>query len=204
MKRGVAEPYARTILAAIHPEQPVLAQLEWGDQQVRQSGGKILNPAGFFVSLVSGNVMPPPNFETAAQRNEREVKLRAEEEARRAQQDLETEYEWYRAQEIDRYVKSLDPGEVDVVRQARRQENQGRYQNQWLIDDFTERDTRRELGKRAPLMTLEEFKTNRDRQPELPLKPVAEPVVSDDFGLEPDVLPIRPPSQNQPPKSQRR
>jgi hypothetical protein len=190
MKRGVAEPYARTILAAIHPEQPVLAQLEWGDQQVRQSGGKILNPAGFFVSLVSGNVMPPPNFETAAQRNEREVKLRAEEEARRAQQDLETEYEWYCAQEIDRYVKSLDSGEVDMVRQARRQENQGRYQNQWLIDDFTERETRRELGKRAPLMTLEEFKINRDRQPELPLKPVAEPVASDDFGLEPDVMPI--------------
>ncbi len=190
MKRGVAEPYARTILAAIHPEQPVLAQLEWGDQQVRQSSGKILNPAGFFVSLVSGNVMPPPNFETAAQRNVREAKLRAEEEAQRAQQDLETEYEWYRAQEIDRYVKSLDPGEVDVVRQARRQENQGRYQNQWLIDDFTERETRRELGKRAPLMTLEEFKTNRDRQPELPLKPVGEPVASDDFGLEPDVMPI--------------
>jgi hypothetical protein len=39
-------------------------------------------------------------------------------------------------------------------------------------------------------MTLEEFKTNRDRHPELPLKPVAEPVAFDGLGLEPDVLPI--------------
>ena len=40
MKRGVAETYARTILAAVNPTQPVLAQLEWGDLQVHQSGGR--------------------------------------------------------------------------------------------------------------------------------------------------------------------
>jgi len=190
MKRGVAEPYARTILAAINPEQPVLAQLEWGDQQVKQSGGKILNPAGFYVSLVSGNVMPPPTFETASQRNAREEKMRREEEARQAEQELETEYEWYRAQEIDRYIATLDPKEVAATIEVKRRENEEKYQGKFMIDSFSKQDARRELGKRAPLMTLEEFKASRDHHPELSLKPVAEPVVSDDFGLEPDVMPI--------------
>jgi hypothetical protein len=190
MKRGVAEPYARTILAAIHPRQPVLAQLEWGDQQVRQSGGKILNPAGFFMSLVSGNVMPPPNFETAVQRNAREAKLRAEEEAQRAQQDLETEYEWYRARQIDAYIASLDPNEVAAMIEAKRREYQEEYEGEFMIDSFSKHDAKRELGKRAPLMTMEEFKASRENSSAFSLKPVSEPVVSDDFGAEPDLMPI--------------
>jgi hypothetical protein len=190
MKRGVAEPYARTILAAIHPEQPVLAQLEWGDQQVRQSGGKILNPAGFYISLVSGNVMPPPTFETAADRQAREERMRAEESAQRRELEMETEYEWYRAQEIDRYIATLDPHEIAAVREARREENRGRYQDEWMINSFSEQETKRELGLRAPLITFEEFKANRDSNADLSLKPVAEPVVSDDSGLEPDILPV--------------
>jgi len=190
MKRGVAEPYARTVLAAINPEQPVLVQLEWGDQQVKQSGGKIMNPAGFYISLVSGNVMPPPTFETAADRQAREERMRAEESAQRRELEMETEYEWYRAQEIDRYIATLDPHEIAAVREARREENRGRYQDEWMINSFSEQETKRELGLRAPLMPFEEFKANRDSNADLSLKPVAEPVVSDDSGLEPDVLPV--------------
>jgi hypothetical protein len=47
------------------------------------------------------------------------------------------------------------------MREAKRQENQGKYQTPWMIDDLSGRDAKRELGKRAPLMTLEEFKTSR-------------------------------------------
>ena len=192
MKRGVAEPYARTILAAVNPEQPVLAQLEWGDQQVKLSGGKILNPAGFYVSLVSGNVMPPPNFETAAQRNAREEKMRREEEVRQAEQELETEYEWYRARQIDAYIASLDPNEVAAMIEAKRREYQEEYEDESMIDSFSKHDAKRELGKRAPLMTMEEFKASRENSSAFSLKPISEPIVSDDFGAapEPDVMPI--------------
>jgi len=72
VKRGVTEVHARKVLADVSPEQRVMAQREWEDFQVQQSGGRIMNPAGFYVSLVSGNVNPPANFKTARQRRARE------------------------------------------------------------------------------------------------------------------------------------
>jgi hypothetical protein len=58
------------------------------------------------------------------------------------------------AQEIDRYVKSLDPGgsRCAAVSQAA-----GEIPKPVVDRSLTERETRRELGKWAPLMTLEEF-----------------------------------------------
>jgi hypothetical protein len=178
-KRGVTEMHARRILADISPDQPVIAQLEWGDLQVQQSGGKILNPAGFYISLVSGNVTPPPSFETASQRKAREEADRQREEARQAQQELEVDYEWYRTQEINVYIAALDPSEVAAVVEAKRRENQQKYQTAWLIEESSQQEAKRELGKRAPLMTLEEFKARRENPPASFSEPTSEPLVSD-------------------------
>jgi hypothetical protein len=166
--------HARKILADVSPEQPVIAQLEWGDFQVQQSGGRIMNPAGFYVSLVSGNVNPPANFETASQRKAREEEARRREEVRRAEEELEIEYEWYRTQEIDRFIATLNPTEVAAVLEAKRRENEGKYQTIWMINDLSERDAKRELGKRAPLISLEEFKTSRRNPGAVLSKPVSE------------------------------
>jgi hypothetical protein len=200
-KRGVAETYARTILATVSPTQPVLAQLEWGDLQVKQSGGKIMNPAGFYISLVSGNVMPPPTFETAADRRLHEERMRVEEAAKLREQELETEYEWYRAQEIERYIATVDAAEVAAICEAKQEENQGRYQNQWLIDNVAKQETKRELELRVSLMTFEEFKASRLNPSLISLKPAEPPLVAATAGPEPDVMPVDtdiPPPATQP------
>ena len=175
MKRGVTENHARKILADVTPNQPVIAQLEWGDLQVKQSGGKILNPAGFYVSLVSGNVTPPQSFETAAEKKAREAKERQAEDERQAQEDLETEYYWYREREIDRYVASLDPAQVEAVFGAKRQAYREKHPNlsAEITDGFANREAKNELGKTAPLITIEEFKATLYQQIiAAPLKPV--------------------------------
>ena len=104
--------------------------------------------------------------------------MQREEEARQLEQELETEYQWYCTQAIDRYVAALDPQEVAAMREVRRKENEGKYQNQWLVDDFTERETKREFGKRVTLMTFEEFKITRANPADVSLKPVSEVVSS--------------------------
>jgi hypothetical protein len=174
-RRGIAEAHARKILADISPDQPVLTQLEWGDLQVQQSGGKITNPAGFYVSLVSGNVMPPPTFETQAQRKTREEREQRREEERRAEQELETEYDWYRETEIDRYIASLDPAGVAALLEAKRRDYRDKYKSlsAETNDRFAERETKFELGKRAPLQTIEEFKARRTQERSIS-KPVPE------------------------------
>jgi len=186
MKRGVTEVHARKILSEIHTDQPVIAQLEWGDLQVQRSGGKIANPGGFYISLVSGNVIPPPTFEASVQRKAREEAERRLEAERRERQELETEYEWYREGEIDRYIATLDPAEVASVLDAKRQENRERYQTPWMVDQFAEQDAKRELGKRAPLMTLEEFKMNRRPASDSFPKPVPEMPTAGIVAAEPE------------------
>jgi hypothetical protein len=175
IKRGVTENHARKILADVSPNQPVIAQLEWGDLQVKQSGGKILNPAGFFVSLVSGNVMPPQNFETSAEKQTREAKERQADDERQTQEDLEAEYYWYREREIDRYIATLDPATVEAMYGAKRQAYREKHPNlsAEITDGFANREAKSELGKTAPLLTIEQFKATLYQQIlATPMKPV--------------------------------
>jgi hypothetical protein len=71
-KRGISETDARAILANLPADQAILDQLEWGDFQISQSRGKITNPAGFYISLLQRNAIPPPTFETSAARSARQ------------------------------------------------------------------------------------------------------------------------------------
>jgi len=171
-RRGITEKKARDLLAHLKQGQDALAQLELGDQHIAKDPGKYTNPAGFYVHLVSENAPIPEGFETNARRIAREAAERREEEARRAQQELETEYEWYCDREVDRFIAALDPTEVATVLEAKRQENRNKYTTPWMIDQFAQQETRRELRKRAPLMTLEEFKAHRTQEPSLLLQPV--------------------------------
>lgn len=177
--RGVTENAARELLMNLTAGQEVLRQLEWGDSQIQQSRGKISNPAGFYISLVSGNVSPPPTFETSAQRTAREEEDRRRAEEHRKQEELETEYDWYCEREIDGYIAALDPAEVATVLDAKRQEMREKYKTPWMIDQFTQQETRRELGTRAPRMTIEEFKASREEGAGLSPKSVAEPLTAE-------------------------
>lgn len=201
LKRGVTDIHARKILTGISPAQPIIAQLEWGDLQVRKSGGKIANPAGFYVSLVSGNVTPPPNFETNAQRKIREEEDARRESEREAQQDLEAEYEWYRSDEIDHYIATLDPAEVSAVLEAKREFYRAKYQTEWMIEDFAKQDMKRELAKCAPLLTIEEFKVAQTNGSLSILKPVCDSPVGAPEGSELPVIQL-PEKSNGTPESE--
>jgi hypothetical protein len=194
-RRGITEKKTREILSHLKPGQDALAQLELGDQHIVKHPGKYTNPAGFYIHLVEQNTPVPEGFETNARRKAREEEKRRSDEERRAQQELETEYTWYRDNEIERFIGALDPAEVAAVREAKRQEMEAQHKSPWIIDSFTEHETRRELAKRAPLMTIEQFKASREQGSVLPSEPVAEPQIVEIVNGE---LALLIPSQRQP------
>ena len=71
---------------------------------VNKDPGKYTNPAGFYIHLVEENTPIPIGFETNSQRKAREETERRRDAERRAQQELEYDYEDYRNAEIDRYI----------------------------------------------------------------------------------------------------
>lgn len=160
-RRGITEKKARALLANLKPGQAVLAQLELGDHHIAKDPGKYTNPAGFYIHLVEENTPIPVGFETNSQRKAREDSERRREDERRAQQELESDYEDYRNEGIDRYIATLDPAEVAALQEAKVQEAKEKHQSPWIIESFAKHDVRRELARRAPLMTIEEFAARR-------------------------------------------
>jgi hypothetical protein len=185
-RRGITEKKTHDLLAHLKPGQDALAQLQLGDQHIAKDPGKYINPAGFYIHLVEENTPLPNGFETNAQRKAREEDERRRDEERRAQKELETEYEWYRDNEIERFICALDPAEVAAVREAKRQEMEAQHKSPWIIDSFAEHETRRELMKRMPLMTIEEFKTSREQGIALSSKQALEPVTAEAIAAEPE------------------
>jgi hypothetical protein len=172
--RGITEKKAHDLLANLKPGQDVLGQLELGDRHITKNPGKITNPAGFYIHLIEQNTPLPEGFETNARRKAREDEEVRREEQRREQAELETEYQWYCDEEVTRYIDALDPAEFAAVREAKVQEMRGKYTrlSQGMIDDFARVETRSELRKRVPLMTLEEFTAKRKQGTDSFLKPV--------------------------------
>jgi hypothetical protein len=175
-RRGVTEKKAREILSHLKPGQDALAQLELGDQHIAKDPGKYTNPAGFYIHLVQENTPLPEGFETAARRKAREEAERRREDERRDQVELETEYQWYRDEEIDRFMAALDPEELAAIQKIKWQEMRETYTtlSDTMIDGFARQETKRELGKRAPLMTIEEFKAAHEQGTVLSSKPAFE------------------------------
>jgi hypothetical protein len=177
-RRGIAEKKASQLLANLKPDQDVVAQLELGEHMVQHSRVPIVNPPGFYIRLIESNTSIPDGFETSAKRKARIAREAAErhrEDERRAQEELETEYEWYCNQEIDRYIAALDPTEVAAVREAAREDLQKEHTTPWIIDSFTKHKTRSELAKRVTLLTLEEFVNQKRQGIDFSLKPVGLP-----------------------------
>ena len=166
-RRGISEKKASQLLVNLKPGQDALAQLEHADLLVHNARYPIVNPPGFYIRLIESNTSVPESFETSAKRKAREERVleeRRRDDQRRAQEDLENEYEWYRTEEIERYIAALDPAEVATVLEAKRKENEAKHQSPWMIKEFAELDMKREFASRVPLMTIEEFKAKRDQQ----------------------------------------
>jgi hypothetical protein len=71
---------------------------------------------------------------------------------------------------------------------------EAQHKSPWIIDSFTEHETRRELAKRTPLMTIEEFKAAREQGTLLSSQPVVESQPAENFTDEPILIS---PSQEQ-------
>jgi hypothetical protein len=142
---------------------------------VNKDPGKYTNPAGFYIHLVEENTPIPIGFETNSQRKAREETERRRDAERRAQQELEYDYEDYRNAEIDRYIAMVDPAEVAAIEEAKMQEMKDKHQSPWIIESFAKHDVRRELAQRAPLMTIEEFAARCRQGIGTTLEPTAEP-----------------------------
>ena len=171
-QRRITEKKVSQLLMNLKPGQDVLAQLEYGDHLVNNSYNSrnpIVNPPGFYITLIESNTSVPDSFETSAKRKAREareLKERRREDERRAQEDLETEYAWYRTDEIDRYIAALDPQEVVPILEAKRQENREKHDRlpPDMIETFAQQAVKRHFDALVPLMTIEEFKAKRDQQ----------------------------------------
>jgi hypothetical protein len=113
--RGVTISQARRL--AIELADPDLAsgQLEWADSLIRQARpGEIRNPAGFCISLLRDNVLPPASFRS-----------RRRPQARQEQEELFPEAEQVEAEQV--ITGRFTPEELDALMETTRQELRQRY-----------------------------------------------------------------------------
>ena len=178
-RRGITEKKTSELLANLKPGQYVVAQLELGDNLVRNARIPIVNPPGFFIRLVESNTSIPESFETNAKRKAREENERQERE-QRAQEDarqlLESEYDEYCRLETDRFIAE-NPETFEAIKETKRAENRERYQtfSPEMIETIAQNEAKREIRKQAPLLTSEEFVNRKQQGPDFSLKPVALP-----------------------------
>lgn len=103
--RGVREAAARQLVMNVPDNQPVMDQIEWGDEILRTAPkGKFFNPPGLYVYVVRENILPPADFETSRKRD-----LRQGNHANRNAEELdrlrvELEYEDYCSREVETYL----------------------------------------------------------------------------------------------------
>jgi hypothetical protein len=191
-RRGITEKKAHALLANLKPGQAVVAQLELGDHHIAKDPGKYTNPAGFYIHLVEENTPIPIGFETNSQRKAREEAERRRDDERQAQQEVEFDYDDYRNAEIDRYIETVDPAEVAAIQEAKLQEAKEKHQSPWVIESVAKHEVRRELARRAPFMTIEEFAARRRQGVGVMVEPATEAT-----GLPADQEP-RTPAPNEP------
>ena len=105
IERGVREPAARQLVLNVPDDQPVMDQIEWGDEILRTAPrGKFFNPPGLYIYLIRENIVPPLDFESNRKRE-----LRMGNRANRNTEELEQmrvqlEYEDYCAREVETYL----------------------------------------------------------------------------------------------------
>jgi hypothetical protein len=112
VERGIVETQARKLLDASATVEAIQGQIEYADYVVGIQGPKMTNPSGFYVWVLRENLRPPANFETSAQRRQREerkkqkqaeeIRLLAEEEA----------YDRYCREKVEAHLATLSEREM--------------------------------------------------------------------------------------------
>ncbi len=164
-RRGITAAQAKRLLASLPPGQPVEDQLEWADYLVKRAApGNFRNPPGFYIAVLRDDLRPPEDFETSAQRKQREQaagKL-GEDTARRLETELT--FEAYRKAEVERHWNEQKTmPEVREAIERRKRELGLRYRSvsRETLEEIASAAVRRDLSATLPLMTFEAFCATR-------------------------------------------
>lgn len=179
-KRGIGLAKARMILTNLTEGQQVCDQLEWADELLANEPKKFKNPAGFYVYVLTDNVMPAPGFESGRQREAKQnAQARHDEEyCKRQQQQID--YEEYCYYEIERFAKSLPEAELQEIDVRKRHKmaawiksfSQMTRENQ---NSLVWNAVKVEIKPRVPLISFEEFISRLEQGTLLPEVAVIEP-----------------------------
>ena len=120
--RGVSANKARSLLASLAPGQRVADQLEWADQVLASEPARFKNPAGFYVYAVGENVAPPPDFESSAQRAEREQSQATHDAEYNRLAALRLNYEEFCYRRVEEFAQGLSSLEVKELSARKRKE----------------------------------------------------------------------------------
>ncbi len=106
-KRGIGESDARAIISTLSPGQPIIDQLEYGDQLIAQSRSPITNPPGFYISLLQRNIPLPATFESSQTRKVRQEAEEAQQQAFLQEQEARLAAEEAQTLKLDQQIDSL-------------------------------------------------------------------------------------------------
>lgn len=171
--RGIAESRAKKLLAAAPPGQQVIDQLEWGDFLIQSEPGKYKNTAGFYIYLLSENVVPPFTFETSRQKKQREEAQAADEQQRLKTLKLQDEYEDYQSSQVEEFIRGQIPEqELAEIIKLKRQHLATTFRSFRLMPAETVKSmvwgaVKAEIKPRVKFLSLAEFVARKADQPGL-------------------------------------
>ena len=100
---GISERDAQNLLSALPPDQPILEQLEYAEQEIHRSGPQIENPAGFIIHRLQGNAPVPEHF--VSDRKKQDTEERSQ-RRRESQAGLERAYEDYLSDLVSQHIRA--------------------------------------------------------------------------------------------------
>ena len=165
-RRGIGAGKAQELAVGRKPEG-VIDQLEWGDHLVRNARRPIVNPAGFYIHLLTSGVTAPEDFETSRKRKARDDARAAADHAQLRHLELEHAYKDYRAAEVDRHVAAhIRPEDFEQLiagkmKELKRKQYSGNLPPE-TVRSWSERLVRSDIAGTLTLQTFEEFERTHE------------------------------------------
>lgn len=172
-RRGITVNRSRKLLAQKQEGQDIQGQLEWGDHLIASEPRKFRSPAGFYVWLLTENVLPPPTFETTRQKREREQTEASAQQEEIQHAIYQEEYEGYQSAEVEKYIRThVGEAELQEITERKRQHLIKLYKHfrnapAEALQTMLWAAVKTEIRPRVRFVRFEEFVENRKNQPTL-------------------------------------
>lgn len=122
-RRGIRAKVARDLIGRLVPGQPVLDQLEYGDQVIAEKNGEIRNKAGFYVTLLRDNSPVPESFVSSRVLRLRQAAEQARVAALEHRHERERAYASYWREKVAAYVtENFTAAQLDTLTEQKRAE----------------------------------------------------------------------------------